>query len=199
MFASRKSILVIVLIGLALRIAAAVLLPDQSAQWDDARAYRVIGHGFWTTGQFDIFSLHAALPAYRRHHRGALALAAVRHWLFKRADLAHLRTGTGGVRRYGHCAARSPRRCRLSAIHRVRDSRPYRTAVHGAVRRRLCVLVPRPVCCRGDPRNTIHPDPACHRSACADPRYLFRPGDPPPAARRLPSGSSPSMRWYIAH
>src|SRR5882757_3721068 len=55
MFASRKSILVIVLIGLVLRLAAAMLLPDQSAQWDDARAYRVIGHAFWATGRFDSF------------------------------------------------------------------------------------------------------------------------------------------------
>src|SRR6478609_11874819 len=55
MLASRKTILVIVFIGLALRIAAALLLPDQSAQWDDARAYRLIGHGFWTTGRFESF------------------------------------------------------------------------------------------------------------------------------------------------
>src|SRR3954465_3788487 len=55
MLASRKPILVIIFIGLALRFAAAVLLPDQSAQWDDARAYRVIGHAFWTTGRFESF------------------------------------------------------------------------------------------------------------------------------------------------
>jgi len=55
MLVSRKSVLVIVLIGLGLRIAAALLLPDQSAQWDDARAYRLIGHGFWTTGRFESF------------------------------------------------------------------------------------------------------------------------------------------------
>jgi hypothetical protein len=55
MLASRKSVLVIVLIGLTLRIAAALLLPDQSAQWDDARAYRLIGHGFWKTGRFESF------------------------------------------------------------------------------------------------------------------------------------------------
>src|SRR6185436_14670840 len=55
MFASRKSILVIILIGLVLRLAAAALLPDQSAQWDDARAYRLIGHAFWTTGRFESF------------------------------------------------------------------------------------------------------------------------------------------------
>src|ERR1044072_4818813 len=52
MLTSRKLILVIVVSGLALRIAAALLLPDQSAQWDDARAYRLIGHDFWTTGRF---------------------------------------------------------------------------------------------------------------------------------------------------
>ncbi|MCX7310350.1 MAG: hypothetical protein NTV56_01140 [Alphaproteobacteria bacterium] len=51
MVPSRKPLLVIILIGLVLRIAAALLLPDQGAQWDDARAYRAIGHTFWTTGQ----------------------------------------------------------------------------------------------------------------------------------------------------
>jgi 4-amino-4-deoxy-L-arabinose transferase-like glycosyltransferase len=55
MLASRKPILIVVLIGLALRVAAAVWLPDQSAQWDDARAYRLIGHAFWTTGSFTSF------------------------------------------------------------------------------------------------------------------------------------------------
>ena len=50
---SRKAILSIILLGLALRIAAALVMPDQSAQWDDARAYRLIGQEFWSSGKFD--------------------------------------------------------------------------------------------------------------------------------------------------
>jgi hypothetical protein len=74
----------------ALRIAAALLLPDQSAQWDDARAYRLIGHGFWTTGRFESFLYMPLYPLIGRHYRGALAIAAVRHRSFKRPDLAYL-------------------------------------------------------------------------------------------------------------
>ena len=52
---SRKPLLIIILIGLALRVAAALLLSDQGAQWDDARYYRAIGQTFWTTGQLESY------------------------------------------------------------------------------------------------------------------------------------------------
>ncbi|MGD0023113.1 MAG: glycosyltransferase family 39 protein [Xanthobacteraceae bacterium] len=42
----------IMLLGFALRLAAAIWLPDQSAQWPDANAYRAIGEHLRTTGQF---------------------------------------------------------------------------------------------------------------------------------------------------
>jgi 4-amino-4-deoxy-L-arabinose transferase-like glycosyltransferase len=55
MLAWRKWIIAIVLLGAALRVAAAIWLPDQGALWDDARAYRLIGRAVWTTGRYESF------------------------------------------------------------------------------------------------------------------------------------------------
>jgi len=49
---ARKALLVVVILGLACRLAAAVFLPDQSAYWADIAAYRLLGHTFWTTGEY---------------------------------------------------------------------------------------------------------------------------------------------------
>ena len=48
---SRLALFLIVAIGFALRIVAALVLPDQSAILGDAIAYREVGQSLWTTGQ----------------------------------------------------------------------------------------------------------------------------------------------------
>jgi hypothetical protein len=48
----RNALLAFMTMGLVCRLAAAFLLPDQSAYWSDVQAYRVLGHIFWTTGEY---------------------------------------------------------------------------------------------------------------------------------------------------
>ena len=48
----RNAVFAVLALGLVCRLAAAILLPDQSANWPDADAYRLIGRTFWTSGQY---------------------------------------------------------------------------------------------------------------------------------------------------
>ena len=51
-FSARNVLLIIVLIGLTLRVAVAVLLPDQSANWTDASAFRHYAQTLRETGEY---------------------------------------------------------------------------------------------------------------------------------------------------
>lgn len=61
--APRRVLLAIVILGLALRLIAAIALPSQTGQFGDAVTYRHLAHTLWTSGRIDNFRFMPLYPA----------------------------------------------------------------------------------------------------------------------------------------